>query len=107
MGSLLTHHCEVKGDSLTVRQVLDGVIAGLAIDLATGKKMPSFVYAYAWDLVYDPNWNKYFLSLWRAPDNNPQAAPIQATRPDAAAAKTGLGQEPGRVGTFNRDQPHH
>lgn len=61
--NLMLYGCNVAGESLTVRQVLESVIDAMNKDLATGRSMPPSPPHCGWDLVYDPNGNKYFLSL--------------------------------------------
>jgi len=79
-GALLRHHCELTGASVTARQVLEAVIDGLDSNNLTGEK----TLAYSWDLVHDPNWDKYFLSLSLVRRHSPSPA-AEPTTPQTIA----------------------
>ncbi len=101
--SSLMHHCNVNGSSVTVRQVLVALANGLATSNVTGKKMVS----YTWDLVYDPNWNKYFLSFSRVPGSNAQPSPAENPQPTTSAPKVKPVQGPNRVGAPTVSKPQN
>jgi hypothetical protein len=94
--SLMMHHCEVEGNLLTVRAILEMVIAEFDRDLATGKKTPSSSDACAWELVYDPNRNNYFLSLILVQVTNPSAN-IETPERSTTASKVKHVQGPNRI----------
>jgi hypothetical protein len=86
-GALLKHHCDIKGSALTVNEALERILNKLDTDLATGK--PATDYAYAWDLVYDPNWNKYFLSFVLVTGHAPNATTGPQAVPQSVVGNAG------------------
>jgi hypothetical protein len=87
-GSLLMHKCSVASNSPAAGEVLQAIIAGLSVSPSAGSQISSSPYAYTWDLVYDPNWNKYFLSLISVQiDPQQTTATEQAAQPASAAVK--------------------
>jgi hypothetical protein len=102
VGALLTHHCEVDGSSLTVRQILEAVLNGLDTNNVTGQETLS----YAWDLVYDPNWNKYFLSFSLVSRHGPPAKG-EAASPNSTVAKPASRQVPTRLGAPSTAKPRN
>lgn len=80
--ALLAHQCKIEGGSLTVGQALASLIDGLELSPVTGKKL----LTYVWDLVYDLNWNKYFLSITWVMYTNPISASETVAGPQVPAA---------------------
>ena len=87
VGALLMHQCQVGGKSLPVHQILDALLGGLDADNLTGTKAVS----YTWELVYDPNWNKYFLNFPLVRHRDVQIV-VQPTQPDSTRSGTGPNQ---------------
>jgi len=102
MGPLLTHPCSADGEAPTVGQVLERVIVGLETDASTGKV--STEVGYAWQLVYEPNWNKYFLNFEAVRHQSPVVT--QTIQPNTPASKTGSVPGSGRLGSGDAVKPH-
>jgi hypothetical protein len=101
VGSLLTHKCSIASNSPTVGQVLEAIIAGLSVSPAAGDQISSSLYTYTWDIVYDPNWNKYFVSLMPIKTVSQQATPTQHSTQPAPASVRPSGS-PDRLGVVRR-----
>ena len=104
--NLWMYPCSIDKESVTLRQVIDAIVAGLDTDPASGKKVTSSGYAEAWDLVYDANWNKYFLSFYPVRlDSLATAANADDALPQAAASQAASQKVPNRTGASTSTRP--
>jgi hypothetical protein len=90
IGGLLTHRCNVDAGSVTMRQVLERILSGLETDPVTGEDLSSPDGGYSWQLVYEPNWNKYFLNI-QAVQRNITVSPAESAGAEPPAVNTGSG----------------
>ncbi|MBV8896959.1 MAG: hypothetical protein JO051_10645 [Acidobacteriaceae bacterium] len=94
-------HCNIEASSPAVGQVLAQVVNSLNADNLTGRK----VHSYVWDLVYDPNWNKYVVSFYLV--RSDVSATVQAgiTPPQSAASQPASQKVPNRNGAYTSTKP--
>jgi len=97
----LMRHCNIEASSPAVGQVLAQVVNSLNADNLTGRK----VHSYVWDLVYDPNWNKYVVSFYLV--RSDVSATVQAgiTPPQSAASQPASQKVPNRNGAYTSTKP--
>ncbi len=98
IASLFLHECRVGEGPLTTRQVRAEGLAAIGTDRIDGQKRVSF----SWELVYDPNWNMYALSIVPVQVHDP-LPPADAPRP--AADSSGSTDGGRSVRTFRAPSP--
>lgn len=64
VNSLIPHQCGIFGTDLTAREILSQILDQAGTPGVPGVKKTRFT----WTLMYDANWNKYFLSTILVPD---------------------------------------
>ena len=101
-GPLLTHPCIVPEGLLTVGQVLETIVTSLRTNPSTRKVAE---LGYAWQLVYELNWNRYFVNLQMVRHYSPVMA--ETGQPNATPPKTGSNRGSGRLGAYNSVKPQN
>ena len=102
MGSLLMHPCKVEGNSLTAGQILGAVLDGLNTNTVSGQKSSSYI----WHLVYDPNWQKYFLNFYLVGRDSSTMA-SEPSKPNAVTAQPQATHGSSRLGAFTGSKPQN